>query len=137
MLGSLGTQAKFYAQVRNSYDKLGTHEEQSVLPLLYDHAIYDHAIDSRYATFQNGGLPNEMGRLLADEIVQVMPEISDRASTLVTPLGPRLGWEFADPDVPMVRLWSRFTYSGADGFGPVERRVGGVPRRRGAGLHAG
>ncbi len=88
--------------------------------------FFDSAIDPRYATFENGGLQNEIGRLLADEIVQVMPEISDRASTLVGPLGSRLGWEFADPDVPVVRLWSRFTYAGSDGLGPVEYRVGGV-----------
>ena len=86
----------------------------------------DPSIDARYATFENGGLQNEIAHLLADEIVQVMPEIADRASTLVSPLGSRLGWEFADPDVPVVRLWSRFRYSGADGFGPVEYRVGGV-----------
>ena len=55
-----------------------------------------------------------------------MPEISDCASTLVGPLGSRLGWEFADPDVPVIRLWNRFTYAGAHGLGPVEYRVGGV-----------
>ena len=88
--------------------------------------FYAREIEPRYPTFENGGLQNEIGRLLADEIVQILPEIADRAPTLVAPLGARLGWEFADPDVPAVRVWSRFTYAGPDGLGPVEYRVGGL-----------
>ena len=92
----------------------------------YYRLFYDQQVDQRYATFENNGLQNEIGRLLADEVVQVLPEIGDRAPSLITPLSDRLGWEFADSDLPVVRVWTSFTYSGPDSLGPVEYRVGGV-----------
>lgn len=88
--------------------------------------FFDGRIDSRYGTFQNGGLQNEISLLLADEIVQILPVIGDRAPQLVAPLSDRLGWEFVDPDIPVVRLWTRFTFDGPDDLGPIEYRVGGV-----------
>lgn len=92
----------------------------------YYRIFYDLEIDSRYATFANGGIQNEAARLLADEIVLQLPAIADRASLLINPLGDRLGWEFVNAEVPVIRLWSRFTYSGPDNLDPVELRVGGV-----------
>ena len=88
--------------------------------------FYDIQVDRRYATFQNGGLQNEIARLLVDEVVMQLPEVSDRASLLITPIGDRLGWEFVNAEVPVVRLWSRFIYSGPDHLAPIELRVGGV-----------
>ncbi len=88
--------------------------------------FYDVHVDRRYATFHNEGLQNEISRLLVDDVVVQLPEIADRASSLIAPLGDRLGWEFVNAEVPVVRVWSRFTYAGPDSLTPIELRVGGV-----------
>ena len=109
---------------RHSSGDWTTGRMQTINP--YYPLFNDPQIGSQYPTFENGGLQNEIGRLLADEVVQIMPEVGNRANLLIAPLSERLGWEFADAELPVARLWSRFTYDGPDGLGPVEYRVGGV-----------
>ncbi len=80
----------------------------------------------QHANFANGGLQETISQLLADELVKIDPEFEYTVTRLVLPMRDRLGWEFVSPDLPVVRLWTSFTYIGPQDVVPVEYRMGGV-----------
>lgn len=80
----------------------------------------------QHGNFENGGLQETIAQLMGDELVRIEPEFQHTVSRLVLPMADRLGWEFVSPDLPVVRLWTSFTYIGPEDVVPVEYRMGGV-----------
>ena len=92
----------------------------------YGRLFYAPEFDNEHDTFINGGFQDSIGQMLVSEAVSLLPELEDRASALIAPVTEKLGWELASDDLPVMRVWSRFSYLGPEDFAPREYRVGGV-----------
>lgn len=92
----------------------------------YGRLFYAPEFDNEHDTFINGGFQDTIGQMLVQEAVSLLPELEDRGSALIAPVTERLGWELASDEVPVMRIWSRFSYLGPEDFEPREYRIGGV-----------
>ena len=92
----------------------------------YAPLFYSVGHEREHSSFHNGGIQDEIGRMLAVEVVRLLPELRDRGNLLVTPITDRLGWEIVSTDLPVIRVWSHFSYLGPGDATPVNYRLGGV-----------
>ena len=92
----------------------------------YGPLFYSTEYLAEHPSFYAGGMQELIAQRFAQEAELLLPEIRGRGSSLIAPLATNLGWEIASLELPVVRVWSSFTYLGPLDDGPREYRVGGV-----------
>ena len=92
----------------------------------YSPLFYSSEYGPEHPSFHDGGMQELVAQQLAQGAERLLPEIRGRGAGLVSPLASNLGWELASAELPVVRVWSSFTYLGPVDDGPREYRVGGV-----------
>ena len=92
----------------------------------YGPLFYSTEYMAEHPSFYTGGMQELIAQSFAEGAELLLPEIRGRGSSLIAPLTTNLGWEIASLGLPVVRVWSSFTYLGPLDEGPREYRVGGV-----------
>lgn len=92
----------------------------------YARLFYSPEFGSEHDSFVNGRIQDRVGQMLVAQAVVLLPELESQASALLSPVRDRLGWEMASEDLPVMRVWSRFTYLAPGDFAAREYRIGGV-----------
>lgn len=92
----------------------------------YSPLFYSSEYGAGRPNFERGSMQELIAQQLAQGAEVLLPEISGRAASLVSPLTRNLGWEIASDVLPVVRVWSSFTYLGPLDDSPRQYRVGGV-----------
>ena len=92
----------------------------------YAPLFYSGEYRAEHPSFGDQGMQELIAQRLAEGAELLLPEIRGRGATLVSPLASNLGWEIASGELPVVRVWSHFTYLGPLDDGAREYRVGGA-----------
>ena len=92
----------------------------------YARLFYEPEFGNEHDSIVNGGIQERIGQMLVAEVVALLPELDQKGSELVAPITQRLGWELASDDLPVMRVWSRFSYLAPGDFEARDYRVGGV-----------
>ena len=92
----------------------------------YARLFYEPEFGNEHDSIVNGGIQERIGQMLVAEVVALLPELDQKGSELAAPITQRLGWELASDDLPVMRVWSRFSYLAPGDFEARDYRVGGV-----------
>ena len=75
--------------------------------------------------FVDGSIYPVIGRKLASEVEEIVPELGDGNQALLSRLTLNMAWELASESLPLIRVWSKFDFTYPD-EDEREYRVGGV-----------
>lgn len=92
----------------------------------YARLFYEPEFGNEHDSIVNGGIQERIGQMLVAEVVALLPELDQKGGELVAPITQRLGWELASDELPVMRVWSRFSYLAPGDFEARDYRVGGV-----------